>query len=500
MAAAALVAAFTLLPLAHVFWYAGNVGWDVARENLLRPRMAWLMWHTIALVGGGVALSATIATACAWFVERTNVPAPGLWRALFVAPLAIPAFVNGYAWVSVTHAVEGYLGAVLIVSLSYFPFIYLPVTASLMRLDPEYEDTAHTLGLGAWATFGRVVLPQLRPAILGGSLLVALHLLAEFGALQMLRFPTFTTAIYEQFRTTFNGPSANLTASILVLLCLVVLLGELRLRGNASVVRVGSGVARAAARTDLRGARTTVIVGLTTVTVLALGVPIASLVHWMIVGASTSFPIGDLVQTTLTTFGLAAAGAAIATAAAIPVAILVVRKPSTLATLIERSTFTASSVPGIVIALSLVGLVLAVAPAIYQSAVVLVGAYVMLFASRAVVGVRAALDHAPPVLEDVAGSLGLGSWTTFRRVTLPLVAPGVGAAGALVFIAIATELTATLLLAPIGTRTLATQFWSESGSLAYGAAAPYALLLVLLSVPATIMLGRMASPTSKDRR
>lgn len=496
MAAAALVATFTLLPLGHVFWYAGNVGWDVARENLLRPRMAWLLWHTIALVGGGVLLSATIATACAWFVERTNVPFPTLWRALFVAPLAVPAFVNGYAWVSLTHAVEGYLGAVLIVSLSYFPFIYLPVTASLMRLNPEFEDTAHTLGLGPWATFGRVVLPQLRPAILGGSLLVALHLLAEFGALQMLRFPTFTTAIYEQFRTTFNGPAANLTASVLVLFCLVVLVAELRLRGSANVARVGSGVARHASRLPLGRSRPLVLAGLFTVTTLAVGVPVASLVHWMIVGASTSFPVADLVQTALTTFGLAAAGAIVATVAAIPVALLVVRKPSMLATAIERSTFTASSVPGIVVALSLVSLVLLVAPSAYQTATVLVGAYVMMFASRAVVGVRAALDHAPAVLEDVSGSLGLGRWTTFRRVTLPLVAPGVTAAGALVFIAIATELTATLLLAPIGTRTLATQFWSESGSLAYGAAAPYALLLVLLSVPATILLGRMATPTT----
>jgi iron(III) transport system permease protein len=499
-----VVAALTLLPLIHVFWYAGNVGWDVARTELFRPRMGWLLWHTIALVGGGVALSATIATACAWFVERTNVPAPALWRALFVAPLAVPAFVNGYAWVSMTHAVEGYLGAVLIVSLSYFPFIYLPVTASLMRLDPEYEDTAHTLGLGAWATFGRVVLPQLRPAILGGSLLVALHLLSEFGALQMLRFPTFTTAIYEQFRTTFNGPSANLTASVLVLLCLVVLLSELRLRGNASIVRVGSGVARGAIRIRLHRARPLVLLGLVGVTILAVGVPIASLVHWMIVGASTSFPIGDLVQTTLTTLGLAAAGAALATVAAVPVSILAVRKPSALATALERSTFTASSVPGIVIALSLVGLVLAIAPGVYQTAFVLVCAYVMMFVSQAIVGVRAALDHAPRVLEEVSGALGHGSWATFRRVTLPLVAPGVGAAAALVFIAIATELTATLLLAPIGTRTLATQFWSESGSLAYGAAAPYALLLVLLSVPATIMLGRMAStinatPARKER-
>jgi len=185
----------------------------------------------------------------------------------------------------------------------------------------------------------------------------------------------------------------------------------------------------------------------------------------------------------------------VATIAAIPVAILAVRKPSVVATIVERSPFVASSLPGIVVALSLVGLVLALAPAIYQTAAVLVCAYVMMFASRAIVGVRAALDHAPPVLEDVSGSLGLTSWATFRRVTLPLVAPGVAAATALVFIAIATELTATLLLAPIGTRTLATQFWSESSSMAYGAAAPYALLLVLLSIPATVMLGRMTAPT-----
>ncbi|HUP99820.1 MAG TPA: iron ABC transporter permease [Aeromicrobium sp.] len=476
----------------HVVFYAGGVGWDVARAELFRPRMGWLLWHTVALVAGGVALSATLATACAWVVERMDVPAPRLWRALLVAPLAVPAFVNGYAWVSMTHAVEGYLGAVLIVSLSYFPFIYLPVTASLMKLDREFEDAAHTLGLGGWATFVRVVLPQVRPALLGGALLVALHLLAEFGALQMLRYPTFTVAIYEQFGTTFNGPSANLTASVLVLLCLIVLMAELNLRGRASIARVGSGVARPATRIPLGASRVPIVGGLALVVVLAVGVPIASLIHWMLVGSSTSFPVADLTRTTLTTLGLAAVGALVATIAAIPVATLAVRRASAVSTVVERSTFVASALPGIVVALSLVGLVLNVAPVAYQTAAVLVGAYVMMFASRAIVGVRAALDHAPPVLEDVSGSLGLTTWSTFRRVTLPLVAPGVAAAAALVFIAIATELTATLLLAPIGTRTLATQFWSESSAMAYGAAAPYALLLVLLSVPATIMLGRMA--------
>ncbi len=251
-----LVAVFTLLPFAHVVFYASDVGVDVAREQLIRPRMGSLLLNTVSLVIAGVALSAVIATACAWLVERTDVPLPRVWRALLVAPLAVPAFVNGYAWVSLTHAVEGFAGAVLIVSLSYFPFIYLPVTASLQRVDPAFEEAARTLGLGRVATFARIVLPQLRPALLGGGLLVALHLLAEFGALQMLRFPTFTTAIYEQFGSTFNGPAANLTASALALLCLVVLLVELRLRGRVTVARIGSGAPRRADRAPLGHART----------------------------------------------------------------------------------------------------------------------------------------------------------------------------------------------------------------------------------------------------
>ena len=87
----------------------------------------------------------------------------------------------------------------LITSLSYFPLVHLQVAAVLRGMDPAFEDTARALGLGPWHTFARVVLPQLRPALYGGVLLVGLHLLAEFGALQALRFPTFTTAIYDQF-------------------------------------------------------------------------------------------------------------------------------------------------------------------------------------------------------------------------------------------------------------------------------------------------------------
>ena len=117
-------------------------------------------------------------------------------------------------------------------------------------------------------------------------------------------------------------------------------------------------------------------------------------------------------------------------------------------------------------------------------------AYAILFLPRAVVTVRAGLEQAPVVLDDVAHSLGAGPLQTARRVTLPLIAPSLGAGAALVFLAISTELTATLMLSPIGTRTLATEFWSASSELRYGAASPYALLLVLVSIPATVLLMR----------
>ena len=121
---------------------------------------------------------------------------------------------------------------------------------------------------------------------------------------------------------------------------------------------------------------------------------------------------------------------------------------------------------------------------------VLLAAYAVLFLPRAIVNVRSAVEQSPALYDDVAASLGSVGLDRLRRVTLPLLAPGLGAGAALVFLAVVTELTATLLLAPTGTRTLATEFWSNSSSAAYGAAAPYAALMVLLSAPATWLLTR----------
>jgi len=483
-----VVACLALVPLGFVVVYTVLIGPAEAWELMVRPRVGELLLNTVRLVVFGVAFSVAIGTACAWVVERTEVAFRRVWHVLLVAPLAVPAFVHSFGWISLTHRVEGFWGAVMVVTLSYYPLVYLPVAAVLRGLDPALEETAYSLGHGSLWTFWRVVVPQLRPAVLGGSLLVGLHLLAEFGAVQMLRFPTFTTAIYDQYRSSFNGPAANMLASVLVLCCLLLLMGEGRLRGDGRYARLGRGTARVAVPRRLGRLSTPVLLALTLLVTLALGVPIASLLHWLRIGSSTEFPLDELAAAAGTSIGLGAAAAVAAILLALPVAWLAVRRRGRVSALIERSTYVANALPGIVVALAFVTVSIRVVQPIYQTYVLLLAAYAVMFLPRAVVSLRAALEQAPPVLEEVSRSLGVGSLQTARRVTLPLLLPGLGAGAALVFLAAVTELTATLLLAPIGTDTLATQFWSRSYAAAYGAAAPYALLMVLISMPATFLL------------
>lgn len=486
-----LVAAACLVPLGYVVVSTAELGPRAASDFLFRPRIGELLWNTSRLLVGGLALSALLGVGCAWIVERTDVRGRGWWHGLMCAPLAVPAFVNGYGWVSTTRDVQSYWGAVLVVSLSYYPLVYLPTVAALRRLDPSLEEVATSLGHGPATTFVRTVLPSISPAVLGGSLLVGLHLLAEYGALQLLNYPTLTTAILEQYGTAFNGPAATLLAAVLVVFCLGLLAVELALRGRRRHARVGSGASRPLARVTLGRRRPAVTGVLAAVALLALGVPLLSLARWLVQGSSTTLDIADLGAAAGSTVGLAVAAGLLATVAATPVAWLAVRHRGWLTTLVERSTYATSAVPGIVVALALVTVSIRAFPGLYQTLPVLILGYVVLFLPRAVVSVRSTLELAPPALEEVARSLGCTGSGAAARVTFPLILPGLGSAVALVSLAVTTELTATLLLSPTGTSTLATEFWGKASAVAYGAAAPYALAMVLLSVPATWLLSRL---------
>ena len=483
----------TFVPLAYVVWSVVSMGSDRLYELIVRPYVGELLVNTVGLVVVTVPICIVLGVGAAWLVERTDVPGRAAWRPLFVAPLAVPAFINSYAWVGVIPSLHGFGAGVLVAALSYFPFVYVPAAATLRRLDPAIEESARALGSDSVGVFFRVVLPQLRLAVLGGGLLIGVHLLAEYGAFAMLRFATLTTAIFEQFQSTFNGAAGSSLAGVLVLLCLVLLVAEAGARGNARFSRLGSGAARAAAPHPLRATTIPALVGLGALAVLSLGVPVWTLIRWLWIGGSDVWAWADLGTSVTQTVVLAAGAALLTTMLAFPFAWLAVRFSGFLARFAEGANFITSSMPGIVTALALVAFALRYVPPIYQTVVLVLAAYVLMFLPRAMVNLRSGLAQVPPSLEEASRSLGSSPTNTFLRVTLRLTAPAAAAGASLVFVGVATELTATLLLAPTGTRTLAMRFWSLSSELDYAAAAPYALLMVVLAVPVTVILFRQST-------
>jgi iron(III) transport system permease protein len=491
LAVSAAVALLVLAPVGFLLDQTLSTGWNEIQRLLFRSFVGDLLVNTAALVAVGTAACTVLGVAVAWFVERTDLPGRRAWAVLAALPITVPAFVTSYSWVSITPAVQGFWGAAAIVTLAYYPLVYLPVAAVLRGTDPALEECARSLGMGPWRTFFRVTLPQTRIALLGGMLLVSVHMLSEFGAFAMLRFQTFTTAIYDQYKLSFDGAAASMLASVLVLLCLVLLVTELAARGRGRYARVDSGSARPPAPARLGRARWAVSGGFLALIGLALGLPLATLVYWVVTGSSSAdFDFGAVLAATGTSLKLGLGAAALTTLLALPISVLSVRHPSRAATLIERATYVPFALPGIAIALSLIVLSIHWFPAIYGTTQLLIVAYAILSLPLALVATRAALAQAPPIHEEVARSLGCGRLEAMVRVTLPRILPGLGAAAALVFLATITELTATLLLAPIGTETLSTQFWAKASSLSYGAAAPYAALMVAISALPTYLLTR----------
>lgn len=492
-ATVAVLVAATFIPLGYVAWGVLTTGWSQGYALIVRPRVGELLVNTAGLVLITVPACVVIGIGAAWLVERTDVPGKSLWRPVLVAPLAIPAFVNSYAWVSVIPSLNGLWGAVLVITLSYFPFIYLPATATLRRLDPAIEESARALGSGTATAFFRVVLPQLRLAILGGALLIGVHLLAEYGAFVMLRFDTFTTAIFQQFQSTFDGAAGSMLAAVLVACCLVLLLAEASARGHRRYARVGSGAQRPSTPIPLGRNTTVAVAALSGLTVLALGVPVSVILRWLEIGGAGVWSVGDLGNALVQTIGLATVAAALTTVLAFPIAWVAVRTTGVLARVVEGANFVTSSLPGIVTALALITFSIHLLRPLYQTVVLVVFAYVLLYLPRALINVRAGLAQVPIGLEEASRSLGVSTTGTYLRVTLRLTAPAAAAGAALVFVAVATELTATLLLAPTGTHTLSMRFWSLASELDYAAAAPYALMMVALAMPVTLVLLRHAT-------
>lgn len=491
MGVSAVVAAALLLPLAFLAWQADAVGWSQLSSLLFRGLTGTLLWNTVRLLVVVTVLCAAIGVGAGWFLERTSFPGRRVLAVLLVLPLAVPDFVIGYGWVTIWPAVQGFWGAVLVMTSGLYPLVLLPVAASLRSSDTSLEDVARSLGVGRVRVFLRVTLAESRGAVLGGCLLVALGLLAEYGAFEMLGYQTFTTEIYTELQNGFDSAAACALSLVLVLLCLVLLASELLGRGwrasTPAAARTPAGTAR---RRPLGRSRLPVCGALSAFVAAALGVPLGTVAYWLVRGGTSTLPPASVLSATWHTAAYSGAAALLATVAAVPVALMSVRVPGRLAMLIERSTYLVMALPGLVVALALTYFAVHDATAVYQTSGLLVVAYAILFFPLALVGVRASLARTSARLEEVGRSLGRRPSGVLLRVTVPLAAPGLAAALCLVFLSAVTELTTTLVLIPTGQQTLATQFWAYTTNVSYGAAAPYAALMILLAVVPSYLLGR----------
>jgi iron(III) transport system permease protein len=503
-----LVAVAAALPLAYlVLIVAGSA--DTALETIWRERTAVLVARSIALTVAVTATAIAIAVPLAWFTVRTDLPGRRLWTVLAALPLVIPSYIGAYAFLSATGpqgllqdlvqplgigslpSITGFFGAWLTLTLFTYPLLLLPVRASLRRLDPELEEAALAMGRSQAGVFRTIVVPQLVPAIGAGSLLVALYVLSDFGAVSIMRFDSFTTSIYTLYKASFDRIGAASLAALLVALMLVLLWLEARTRRREALYRSAPGSARTMRQVNLGRWRWPALGFCGAVATLALLIPVAVLVYWSLqsFAGSVDWPaVAAATGNSLLASGLAATAAALC---AVPIAVLVVRFRGPFAMAVERLSYTGHALPGIVVALALVFFGTRVVIGLYQSLAMLVFAFVVLFLPLALGIARASMLQVSPRVEEAARSMGRSQWSVLRTVTAPLIAPGVLAGAALVFLTAIKELPATLILAPIGFETLATEIWGATsvGFFERGAV-PALVLLAVSAVPLYLLTAR----------
>ena len=500
IAAAVVSACLALIPLAYLIVRVISAGPAKITESLLRARTWETTITSLALMIVVILGCLIIAIPAASLVARTNIRGRRIWLTVLALPLAIPSYVAAYAWLAQFPAMSGFWAAALILIAVSYPYVLLPVAAALRSADPAIEEVARSLGRSPIAAFRATTLPQAVPAAAAGSLLVGLYVLSDFGAVSLFRVDAFTRVIYASYRASFDRTSAAVLASILVLLALVLVFAERKLRGKSLQFRTASGTQRIATLTRLPARLQAVALAFTTsIVVIAIGVPVVSLLLRLSEGSRRPLDVGELLTATLNSAGAAAMGAVIAVALALPIGLLTARFRSAWSTGTESAAFAGHALPGVVIGLSLVFLTINAVPVLYQTLFTLAFAYAVLFLPKSIGATRTSIAAVPPVLEQTARTLGRGPIRAWLQTTFRLAWPGVAAGGLLVLLTAMKELPATLMLRPTGFDTLATELWSRTEVAAYGAAAPYALgLIALAAIPAFALSMAMSRGAAKQ--
>ena len=510
--AASLLGAAVVLPVIYLAIRTFEAGSETLADILFRPRVAAIILRSFVLVAIVSAASAVLALALGWLIERTDLPFRRLWSIVTVLPLVIPSYIMAFLFISVfaprgmvqrifaepfgiqeIPSFYGLPGAAIVLILVSYPYTLLTVRAALRGSGRALEEASRTLGKGPWETFFRVTLPQLRPAIASGSLLVALYTISDFGAVSLLRFETFTWAIYVQYTSYVDRTAAAALSLVLVGFAIVIFLATTRVHGEQAFEETHQAELGGAdqSSTPLGKWKYPALALCSLTTFVALVIPMAVLLFWLIRGVSAGEELGIVWGAAINSAVVSGSAATVAVVAALPVVVLAVRYPGFFSSAIDHVSHMGFALPGLVIALALVFFGSRLVPALYQTHAMLVFAYLVLFLPVAMGPLRSSLLQVNPRVEEAGRTLGKRPLQVFSTITIPLLRPGILAGGALVFLTAMKELPATLLLSPLDFSNLATRVWAASSEAFFAQAALPALLLVVISaIPMMFLIGR----------
>ena len=536
IAASLLVAALVLVPVLALLWQAAQ-GSEGLWSHLARHVLPHALGQTAILMGGVGVLTAAIGTSAAWLVTAHDFPGRRVLEWALLLPLAVPTYIVAYAYLDLLHPlgpfqtlvraalghdsprafrlpdIRSMTGAILLLSLVLYPYVYLPTRAMFMTQAANLVEVARTLGTSRRQVFGRVALPLARPAIAVGVSLALMETLNDIGASEFLGVRSLTISVYTTWVTRSDLPGAA-QISLAMLLLVVALVSLERWARRRQRYSVSGQRARSFAREPLgRGA------GLAALALGFLPVFFGFLLPalYLAVEAWQRFQFAGLSDRLLAEARNSFVLSALATVAVLACGLVVAYAarvfPQRGMQLVHRAASIGYAMPGTILAL---GILIASAGldrwigqagrALFgvDPGLVLIGsglalgyAYLARFLAISIGSVEAGLTRIPRSYDQSARTLGQGVTGMLRHVHLPLSRPALAAAGLLVFVDCMKELPATLLLRPLNFETLATHLYGEAARGTYEEAAIAAWAIVLVGILPVILLARVGPGASR---
>ncbi len=522
---AAAIAALILLPLSVLLLSWGEVDGEIWR-HLWDTQMPRLLGNTLSLVlGVGVGVT-LLGVSLAWLTALCEFPGRKWLDWALMLPFAIPAYVLAFVFVGLLDfagPVQSLLrewfgsglrlprvrstgGVILVLVLVFYPYVYLLARNAFLAQGKGLMEAARVLGLSPWQAFWRVALPVARPAIGAGLALALMETLADFGAVSVFNFDTFTTAIYKTWYGFYSLSSATQLASLLLLVVMLLLYAERHARGAS---RTGNERARSAPLYSLRGGKALAASAWCTLVFLcAFVIPVLQLLVWF--WQRGRFDLDErYVGLILHTLYLGGLAALLTVALAMLLAFARRMAPTRRMQALVGLANLGYALPGSVLAVSIMlafsyldsHLVIPLSaalggegkPLLLGSLGALLLAYLIRFMAVAFGPLEGSLARIRPSLPEAARSLGVGGPQLFLRVYLPLLLPGTLSAALLVFVDVLKEMPATLLMRPFGWDTLAVRVFEMTSEGEWARAALPALTLVLVGLLPVIGLIRRSA-------